>query len=237
MDLGVEGRPTIAAEVGEPVAGHSGDDAPAVDAADLVEPRVGDVEVAGGVEGEVEGQQLRRQGRAAVARGAPLAVAGDGRDRARRVDPAQAVAVGVGDVDVAVAVEGDVPGVGEGGRSGRTAVARAVLGARAGERGDDPRRVDLAHPVVERIGDVQVPLGVDRHAVGPVDLGRGGGATVAGEPLGAGAGDGRDDAGRVDLADPVAEVVGDVQVPGARRRPRPGGRAGRPSPVPRPHPW
>ncbi len=116
MDLGVEGRTAVAPEVGEPVAGDRRHDALAVDASDLVEPRVSEVEVVSAVERDVEGQHLRGGGRAAVATVAVLAVPGKRRNRSRSVDLAQAIAIRVGNVYIAVSIEGDIPGVGETGR-------------------------------------------------------------------------------------------------------------------------
>ena len=81
--------------------------------------------------------------------------------------------------------------------------------------GDDPvRRVDPADAVVLQVGDVDVPVLVER---GPVRARRSwarvGGAAVAGVPLGAASGDGVDDAGcGVYPADASVMGVGNEQV-------------------------
>ena len=62
------------------------------------------------------------------------------------------------------------------------------------------------------VGDVEVVGGVEGEALRGVELGGGGGAVVAGEALGAGAGDGGDVAEGVDLADDVVAGLGDVEI-------------------------
>ena len=75
---------------------------------------------------------------------------------------------------------------------------------------DDPGRVDRA--VAVQVIEVQVAPGTDGDAR-RLDLCLGGGPLVAAGPGDPGAGDGRDDPGRVDPPDPARLVVGDVHVP------------------------
>ena len=107
----------------------------------------------------------------------------------------------------------------------------------AGDRGDRARRVDAADPGAggvggrvgaRLLGDVDVAEAVDGDAPGPVEVGGRGRAAVAGGVarregrLGVGggrggggvAGDRRDRAVGVDLADEVVAAVGDVEVAG-----------------------
>src|SRR5690349_5645733 len=90
------------------LAGERGVRAAAVDAPHRLRARVGHEEVAGAGERE-PGRliELGRGGRAAVARHAALAVAGEGGHRPRRIgaDAADDEVVVVGDVDVAAAVD------------------------------------------------------------------------------------------------------------------------------------
>src|SRR5207253_1019597 len=73
-----------------------------VDPADAVVVAVGDVEAAGGVEGQAPGcVELGAGGRAAVTAVTGGAVPGHGGDRAAAVDPPDALVAGVGDVHVA----------------------------------------------------------------------------------------------------------------------------------------
>ena len=112
------------------------------------------------------------------------------------------------------------------------AVGPAVLLVTAGDRRDRAAGgVDLPDPVVEAVGQVDVALGVDGHAVGLVQLGLGRRAAVAAEGagrasavVGAGrvAGHRRDDAVLVDPPDPVVEGVGDVHVAVPAEGHRPG---------------
>src|SRR5205807_6131653 len=121
--------------------------------------------------------------------------AGDGRDRAAGVDLADALVVAVGDVDVALGVDGDAVGLVEHGRGGRAAVpvgaggrgavlqrAVGVGRAAAGERRDVPAAVDLADPLVEGVGDVDVAVGGEADGPGVVELGGGRRPAVAGVP-------------------------------------------------------
>src|SRR5207302_8137933 len=97
--------------------------------------------------------------------------------------------------------------------------------AGAGDGRDRAAGVDLADALVVAVGDVDVALGVDSDAVGLVEHRRGGGAAVAVGTGGGGAvlegaggvgrtaaGERRDDAVGVDLADPLVEGVGDEDV-------------------------
>src|SRR5205085_9770070 len=85
-------------------------------------------------------------------------------------------------------------------------------GPPARHRRDQARRVDLADPEVLVIGDVDVPRAVDRRLLGREQLGTVGRAAVAGESAVPGPSEGRDDACRVDLANCVVRLVGDVEV-------------------------
>src|SRR5580704_14015306 len=81
----------------------------------------------------------------------------------------------------------------------------------------------LANALVAAVGNPDIAARADRDIVGIVEIGRVGGAAVAGKADGIGAGDGRDYAERVHHADHVVVVIGDVEVSGAVRR-----HAGRP---------
>ena len=81
---------------------------------------------------------------------------------ALRVDSADPAVVRVRDVDRAVRRDGDAGGVVD--RSGhrRPAVAPEAVGPIAGDRRQDPLRIDLPNPIVVAIGDVQVAPRVER---------------------------------------------------------------------------
>ena len=72
----------------------------------------------------------------------------------------------------------------------RTGVGAGARRRTAGEGRDDAGRGDAADAVVGGVGDVEVARRREGHAPGPVQLGRGGGPSVAGEAGGAGAGRG-----------------------------------------------
>ena len=105
--------PCVAGEALCAGAGDGGDDAGGgVDLADAVVAGVGEVEVAGGVEGEGGGEiELGGGGEGVVAGEAGDAGAGDGGDDAGgEVEFADAVVVGVGDVEIVRGVEGQALG-------------------------------------------------------------------------------------------------------------------------------
>ena len=107
--------------VGRHVAGHGGDDPVGGDPADDVVARVGDVEVAQGVDRQPGGErELGPPGGTVVALVAGVPVAGHGGDLAPRGDLAHDVVVGVGDEDVALGVDGHALGVVELGPCGRS---------------------------------------------------------------------------------------------------------------------
>ena len=107
-----------------------------------------------------------------------LAGARDGGDDPGRVDAADSVVRGIGDEHVAVVVDRDAGRILQVGRGGRTAVAQEGGDAVAGDRGDRPVGGDATDPVIERIGDEDVPLMVERHADRIVQLCVEGRATV-----------------------------------------------------------
>ena len=95
------------------VAGYGGDDAGGgVDAADAMVGGVGEVEVAGGVDGEAVRKGESGGGGGAVVSGEGWSAGtGDGGDDAGGgVDAADAVVVGVGEVEVVCGVEGEAGG-------------------------------------------------------------------------------------------------------------------------------
>src|SRR5207244_577623 len=162
-----------------------GDDAVRRHPADDVVPGVGDVEVPGRVHRHATGSPQRGGGgRATVAAGTGRAGSGHGGGDAGGRHRADAAGVRGGG--------GEGPGVGAG----------------AGDGGDDAIGRHLADAVVVRIGDVEVAGRVHRHARGAVQLGRGGGPTVAAEAGRLHTRHGGDGAVGRHLAD--AAAVGDV---------------------------
>src|SRR5262249_6099162 len=93
-----------------------------------------------------------------------------------------------------------------------TVAAKPVAsGARGGL--DDSRRIDTLDVVVQQVRDKDMAGSVGRHAAGIGQRCTRGGSTVApAQAIGPGAGDRRDDAGRVDATDAVVDGVCDVDV-------------------------
>src|SRR5262249_2370057 len=100
---------------------------------------------------------------------------------------------------------------------GRPAVAAVAGAADAGEGDDVARRPDdLADAAVMPVRDEEGAAAVPGHPVRLIQHGRGGPEVVAVLSRRAGAGDGEDGAGRLDvLADAVIALVGEEDVPAA----------------------
>ena len=215
---------------------------------DPVVAGVGDDQAPGGVHRSSVGKaEPGRGGRPAVADKPGGAAPGHGVDvagghllaveraGAGRYHPDPVVA-GVGGHDVAAPIDREALRAVEFGAGGGVLVAGVPGGAGAGdgvdvtgghllavERAGAGR--DHPDPAVAGVGDQQIACGVRRHPGRDADLGAGGRAAVAGEALGAGAGDRVDVAGGHLLAveragdarhdpDHVVAGVGDDQVPG-----------------------
>src|SRR5262249_44100509 len=183
--------------------------------------RVGDVQVAIGCDLDaVRPIELRGFGRAAVAAEAAHAGAGEGVDGAVRLHDADGVVHGVGDVQRAVRRDGDVARRVELRLCRRTAVSRVTRCPGANDGGDIADLVDEPHLMVASIGDVDAVVRIDRDAarrrgrlpLRAVELGLYGRTAVACAARHAGAGDGVDDAVRLELAQPVIGLVGDDDV-------------------------
>ena len=214
-----DGRSGIAGKLLDAVARDRGDvSADCIDAADAVVEAVGDVEVAGAVEGKParHGEGGGRSS-SAVSGASGETGAGDRADDAGGgVDDSDALIVGVGDVEATGAIDGE-PGWGvDGGGSGRTVIAGEELQAIAGDGGDAAGGCgQLADAVIAGVGDVEIPGGVEGERGGIPELSGSGRTVVTGVSGAADAGDGGDDAGGgVDLADAVVVGVGDVEVSG-----------------------
>src|SRR5207253_2708541 len=150
---------------------------------------------------------------AAVAREAWRTCAGVGRDGAAGGDLPDAAVAEVRDVEVTGGIEGHAAWAElRGGRG--AAVAPEAVPTVAGVGRDGAPGGDLADAAVAQVRDVEIAGGIERHAVGPVELRGGGGAAGARGALRTGAGVGRDGATGGDLADAVVLRVRDVEVAG-----------------------
>src|ERR1019366_9345319 len=177
VQLGAGGRAVVAAEACRPTSGHGRDHA-VRNLADAMVVLVGDVQVAGGINGDARGiVQLGAGGRAVVADVAGRPIAGNGSDHPIR-DLADAVITIVGNVQVAGWVHGDAGGSVQLGADGRAVVAAEALRPVSRHGGDHPIR-NLADARVKPVGDVQVASRIHSDALGPGQLGAGGRAVVA----------------------------------------------------------
>ena len=160
--VAVVAGPCVAGEALGSVACDGGDDAGGgVDAADAVVGGVGDVEIAGGVEGDGSGEVELGGGCGGVVSAEAGGGSGDGGDDVGgEVYGADAVVVGVGDVEGGGG-EGEALWGVELGGGGGAVVAGEALGAGSGDGGDVAEGVDLADDVVAGFGDVEIAGGVE----------------------------------------------------------------------------
>ena len=189
---GGDGRTIVAGESPRAVARNGRDDLRfGVDAPDTIVMHVGDIDRHDGAVSDLE-RDVARHVEVSARRGpavadilslAGRAVAGDRVDQTGlRIDHPDPVVERVGDIDIAVGRRGD------GARRVQRRLGRGLLVAvvavlaGAGDRRDDFRGpVDAADAIVVRVGDHEVAVGRNRHAVGCVELRDDGGAVVAGK--------------------------------------------------------
>src|ERR1039457_7236191 len=141
---------------------------------------------------------------AAVARRAGQAVG---------VDHLQQTGAGVRDVDVAGGIHRYTFGLKQLGANGESAAA--VARHTSAGKGRNGAVRELADPVVETVGDVEVAVGIERQPLGRVELKRGGGRSVAVVAGRTSAGHGGDDSIGPDAAHHVAIGIGEKDVTGA----------------------
>src|SRR5262249_5693827 len=143
-ELGLRGLATVAGEALLTRAGDGSDDAVGVHPADAVIVRVDDVQAAVGADRHAAGvPDLRLRGLAAVAGDARIPRPGDRGDDPVRANAADAVVAVVHEVHRPVGSDPERPGDVELGLVGLAAVAREPGLARAGDRRDLARAVDL----------------------------------------------------------------------------------------------
>src|SRR5581483_11973860 len=170
VEHGENGGAIIAAVSLASVAGDGADGAAGSHFPDDVIAEIGDVQIAGGIDGEADGSvQLRVGGGAAVARVSDAAAAGDCRDGAAG-DFAHAGGQRVGDVDVAGAIDGETFRGIQLGAGGRAVIAAEARRAVAGEIGDGPVGGDFADDVVIGVGDVEVACRIHGDGLRAVQL-------------------------------------------------------------------
>ena len=155
-----------------------------------------------------------RDGRPAVARISELTCSRYGRQCAVGIHLADAIALALGDVGDASTVGADRSCAEDAGLCCGEAVAAALLGAVAGEGGDDARiQVDAPNALVLHVCDQQAAAPVEVAVVGFAELGVNGRSAVAAIGLLAVARNGGDSAGGcVDLAYHVVQPVDHVHI-------------------------
>ena len=203
-------RPAVAGETTRTVSRHGRDRPARRDAADDVVPGVRDQQAA--VRGRDDSErlvQLGRRRRAAVARVALHARAGDGPDRPVRRDLSDPLVVAVGDQEASSRKRRDAARRADRSGSRRPTVAGEPVHAGACDRRDRSRGGDRADAVVQGVGDDQGAVGCIGDPVREVQTRGGRGAAVAGVAGGAGARDGGDRPVRQHASDCLAEGVGE----------------------------
>ena len=100
-------------------------------------------------------------------------------DHSLGVDLADCAVAGIGDVDVAFGIHCHVFRLPQLGRLARTAIAHVTGITVTGYGVHDTGDVYVTDVVVARIGDIQVARGIERQAVGEVQIGGSGRAEIA----------------------------------------------------------
>jgi hypothetical protein len=178
VERGGGGGAVVAGEALGAVTSDGGDDAGGgIDAADAVVGGVGEVEVAGGVDGEAlwerEGGADGRVGVAGEPEGASTGDGGD--DAGTGGNAADEMVVGVGEVEVVGGIEGKALRRVDGGLDSGAVVAGDSLCAGTGDGGDETSGGGYAtNAVVGGVGKVEVADGVESECGGKIELGRGG---------------------------------------------------------------
>ena len=205
-------RAAIARIAADPVAGYRVDEPVGVNLAN-VGGAVGNIEAAGGIDGDAGGaRDLRRGGLSQVAGISRRAIAGHGSDQAPGGNHAHAEVEGIGNVEIADRVGRHGLRVVELGIDGQASVAAIGGGPVAGHGGNRAGGGNLAHAAVSQLGDVEVSGGVQGEAEGGIQLGARGGAAIAREAGRAIAGVSGNGTVRSDPAHAVVAAIGDVDV-------------------------
>ena len=177
--------------------------------------RVGDIDVARRIHGQpLRPAELSAGSRAAVTRGARGAGARENGDHAVGRHAAHHVVERVGDIDVTGAIHRHAQRRVELSAGSRAAIAGPADPAVSCHGGNGGAR-QLAHAVIQRVGEIQVAARIHRHAGGQAEPRGGRGRAIAGEPLHAVAHRGRDIAFGIDLPNPVAAHFGHKNIAAA----------------------
>ena len=183
VKLRLRGRSAVAGLAEDPIAGHGGNDAGGVvHLAEAVVLAVCEEDVAGGVHCHRHWVVYRRGGgRSAVAPVVSETVSDNGVDCARgMIHLPHDVVAGVRDEEVAGGVQDHVCRGVEERRCGLAAVAAVARGPHPSDRGDHAGgEVDLTDAVIPRVGENQVPGGIEAEAQRISDRGCGRLAAVA----------------------------------------------------------
>ena len=207
VELRAACRAAVAAETRGAAAGDRRNGA-ARDLAHAMVLRVGDIEIARGIDGQpLRTVELGAGRRAAVAGGTGGAGAGEGGDHALAIHAPHHVVRSVRDIRIARGIHGDAERRIDLRAGSRAAVARTAQQPVAGDRADIAAG-EFADAVVQRIGKDDVSGGIDRHTGGQAHLHLVGRAAVSGEALDSVADRRGDVALRIDLADAVGAELG-----------------------------
>src|SRR4029077_12231175 len=212
------GRARRATVTGEPRpaggAGNCVNKAVGCDLSNALVRLVGDVHVAGGVDGHAGRRLQGGAGRRPAITEAAGPTARDRSDDAgrRRNLSNPALRGALGDIDVARAIDVNAKRVPQLCRGCRAAVTRPGTRATTGDRGDRAGWRDLPDAIVPVVRDEDVSRRIDRQPSRPVEVSLSRGTAIAAECSYASAGEGADDSGGRHHTNLVIVRVGDVEV-------------------------
>src|SRR6266852_867827 len=211
IHFGIDRLTAIATVGGDASAGNCRDLPVDVDSADALVERVSDVEIALVVKSKsTRGVKHCVQGRSSVPSIPGFASAGHRANDSIDAKLPNRVVAGVGNEDRVAKADGDAGGKIQLRLDCRLSVSRIPGFAGSGNSADDPVRVDPAHTIAERVGDVDPARAVDRQSLWRGQLGQGGWAAVSDMARITRSRQGGDPPVRLDLTDSVA--FGDVDL-------------------------
>ncbi len=183
-----------------------------IDFPNFVIVKIRQIDISNVVDCQIGHETNRRAGRRAVVACITLfSSACDGRDDSVRVYLADTKVDAICNIEIARAVHRHGRWINLSGR--RRAIVTGELGnSVAGHRIDGAIHCYPAHYVIAFVGDIQVPLRVQRNARGEVELRVGRRASVAAISRNARARVGADNSGRVHFSNPIVGFIGDIEI-------------------------
>jgi hypothetical protein len=139
-------------------------------------------------------------------------IARDCDNGAIREDLTNAVILGLRNQETPCCVNRQCPGTLEACRGGRAPIAQIPRGTRTRNSGNNAAWRHLPHAMIERVGDKDIPLGVNCHSRRMIEMRSGCGASVSGKSDDADASDSRNRASRINFPDTLTIGISNIEI-------------------------